>query len=358
MSRPVTRHRLDSLCYRSKKEYQIDALISTVESLKAEIQSLKAASCPTVPMTESYSAAVRRDRSSSPAGSTDPVQAAKNTPRRSRLGERFPNVLASSERKFNVVLYGVDECPSGLSKLSRFESDLSNAITVLSSIYKAIEPKSVKDCYRLRKFSPSNSRPRPILVKFIRVSDATSIRSKRSGLTRPHVVKPDMPPEQRERDSVLMRERWRLIQSGVHRSNIKIKYDRLFVGKKLHGTIVDNTFHLVQNEQCTQQKQREADYSSTPTAGSIVDNTFHLVQNEQCTQQKQREADHPSTPTSTTVMDQPCRNVLGSVNPGFGSMPGSTPATNTSVVHATDSSSVVDSPVSPSSETPTPPINT
>ena len=279
-------------------------------------------------MTESYSAAVRRvtDRSSSPTGSTDPVQAAKNTPLQPRLGERFSNVLAGSERKFNVVLYGVDECPSGLSKLSRFESDLSNAITVLSSIHKEIEPKSVKDCYRLGEFSPSNSRPRPILVKFIRVSDATGILSKRSGLTRPHVVKPDMPPEQRERDSVLMRERWRLIQSGVHRSNIKIKYDRLFVGKKLHGSIVDNTFHLVQNEQCTQQKQREVD--------------------------------HPSTPNSTTVVDQPCRNVLDSVNPGFGSMPGSTPATNTSVVHATDSSSIVDSPVSPSSEIPTPPNNT
>ena len=38
-------------CYRSKKEDQIDALLSTVESPKAEIHSLKSASCPTVPMT-------------------------------------------------------------------------------------------------------------------------------------------------------------------------------------------------------------------------------------------------------------------------------------------------------------------
>ena len=311
-------------CYRAKKEDQIEALLSTVEVLKAEIQSLKAASCPAVPTTESYSAAAQRDLSSS-ATTTDPGQAVKNTPLQSRLSEKSPNVLVSSERKFNIVLYGVDECPSGLSKSSRFESDLSNAVKVLSSINKAIEPNSVKDCYRLGKFSPSNSRPRPILVKFIRISDATSILSKRSSLSRPHVVKPDMPREQRERESVLLRERWHLIQSGVHRSNIKINDNRLFVGKKLHGSVVDNKFHLVQNEQCTQHKQCETDHSDN------------------------------STPTTATA--QSCRNVKGTVNPGSAIVQESTPATNTTVIHSPDPNAIVDPPVSPPSTTTTPPNN-
>ena len=81
-------------CYRAKKEDQIEALLSTVEVLKAEIQSLKAASCPAVPTSESYGAAAQRDLSSSPT-TTDPGQAVKNTPLQSRLSEKSPNVLVS-----------------------------------------------------------------------------------------------------------------------------------------------------------------------------------------------------------------------------------------------------------------------
>ena len=50
---------------------------------------------------------------------------------------------------------------------------------------------------------------------------------------------------ERVREHALLKERWRLIQSGVHRNNIKINDDRLFVGKKLHGSVIDNTFQLV-----------------------------------------------------------------------------------------------------------------
>ena len=70
----------------------------------------------------------------------------------------------SSESKFNVVLFGVQECPSGMSKSARFESDLSNTVGVLSSIDSSIQPQSIRDCFRLGKFSPRASRPRPILT--------------------------------------------------------------------------------------------------------------------------------------------------------------------------------------------------
>ena len=52
-----------------------------------------------------------------------------------------------------------------------------------------------------------------------------------------------------------MKERWRLIHSGVHRSSIKIKDNRLFVDKKLHGSVVDNMFKPAQIEQCEQREQ-------------------------------------------------------------------------------------------------------
>ena len=66
----------------------------------------------------------------------------------------------NNDSKFNIVLYGVEEFPSGRS---RSESDLSSVVDVLSSVDTSIQRQSVKDCFRLGKFSPSASRPRPIL---------------------------------------------------------------------------------------------------------------------------------------------------------------------------------------------------
>ena len=177
-------------CFKTKKEKQIDTLQTTVESLKADIESLKAASRSTVTSTVSYSDAVSADR-------LLPTLSSMNADPRQVAGEKsLSSVLPSSDKKFNVVLYGVGECPSGLSKSARFELDLSNAAKVLSSINNSIGPNSVKDCFRLGKYSPGSSRPRPILVKFIRISDVTNTLSK-SNLSHPYTIKPDMSREQR-----------------------------------------------------------------------------------------------------------------------------------------------------------------
>ena len=53
-------------------------------------------------------------------------------------------------------------------------------------------------------------------VKFFRVADATSILSKRrSSHSTPVVIKPDMSPTERRSESILLKERWSLVQSGV-----------------------------------------------------------------------------------------------------------------------------------------------
>ena len=46
-----------------------------------------------------------------------------------------------------------------------------------------------------------------------------------------------MPRDQRQEESVLLREGWSLIQSGVDRKNIKIKGNSLYVNGKLHGQV-------------------------------------------------------------------------------------------------------------------------
>ena len=74
----------------------------------------------------------------------------------------------SPEEKFTIMLYGVDECAPGMSRSARQESDLSTVAAVLSLLDSSIQSQSIRDCLRLGKFS-SESRPRPILVKFIRI---------------------------------------------------------------------------------------------------------------------------------------------------------------------------------------------
>ena len=68
-----------------------------------------------------------------------------------------------------------------------------------------------------------------------------SILAKRS-LKRPYSVQPIMSKEQQKNESILLKERWNLIQSGVSRTQIRICDTNMYVNKKLHGKVVDSTF--------------------------------------------------------------------------------------------------------------------
>ena len=121
----------------------------------------------------------------------------------------------------------------GISRHDRFHSDLSSAAEVFSEVDNTIQGQSIKDCFRLGKFSAEARRPRPILVKFIRSADASSILSKRGSLRQPLFVKPDLSRAERVIDSLLMKERWNLIQSGTERKHIKIRNDSIYVSKQI-----------------------------------------------------------------------------------------------------------------------------
>ena len=56
----------------------------------------------------------------------------------------IPYLLYHKDNKFNTVLYGVQECPSGMSKSARFESDLSSVVSILSSLDGSINSQSIK----------------------------------------------------------------------------------------------------------------------------------------------------------------------------------------------------------------------
>ena len=146
------------------------------------------------------------------------------------------------DKKFNIVVYGIDECSKGTPRHNRLINDVHKVVSVLSSVDTTIQSQSIKDCLRLGKFNPKQQHPRPLLVRFVRITDASNILSKRKDFYSPISIKPDMSPAERFRDCILLKERWKLIQSGVARSAIKIIEARLFVKRKLYGQVLNSTF--------------------------------------------------------------------------------------------------------------------
>ena len=53
-------------------------------------------------------------------------------------------------------------------------------------------------CFRLGKYNPARSRPRPILVKLARAFDADMVLNNRSKAPYGLMIKPDMNPEERK----------------------------------------------------------------------------------------------------------------------------------------------------------------
>ena len=55
-----------------------------------------------------------------------------------------------------------------------------------------------------------------------------------------------MTPAERKIESLLLKERWQIIQSGTDRKSIKICYNKIFVQKNLHNQAINSTLVLSQ----------------------------------------------------------------------------------------------------------------
>jgi len=62
------------------------------------------------------------------------------------------------------------------------------------------------------------TKPRPILVSFLRSLDTSMTLSKIGEFKSPIHIKPGLSPEERAQESVLLKEHWSLIQKGAERS--------------------------------------------------------------------------------------------------------------------------------------------
>ena len=108
-----------------------------------------------------------------------------------------------------------------------------------------IEAHAVKDFHRLGKYKPMQSRPRPILVKFLRTIDVTTILSNRASLDTSISIKQDLSPEEKHLESILLNERWKLIQAGYDCKSIKIRRGSILLNGKLFGHLDGSNFKKV-----------------------------------------------------------------------------------------------------------------
>ena len=114
-------------CYRRNKDEQLSLLEQTVLELKAEISLIKSSRTGAVdspqPAEKTYASAT--------AANSESIHRESRTTTMLRADH--------TDRKYNIILYGADECPPGSFRASRLESDLNNAVSVLSSIENTIQ---------------------------------------------------------------------------------------------------------------------------------------------------------------------------------------------------------------------------
>lgn len=231
---------LCSHCMFVSQSKEISKLSNIIKNLDTAVQSL------TETITLLQSSVTKQSPTSDQAvsASADIASTKKTTIQHS----------SQQDRRFNVVIYGIEECPKGTARHERSGLDLSNVVKLITKVDENINPLSIRDLHRLGKYQDNSIRPRPILTKFNRAIDVSLLLSKTGSLPNGIRIKPDMTPEERHTESILLKERWALIQKNIERKVIKIRGSRLFVNNKLHGEVKNSSF--VRDQSQTSQVQQ------------------------------------------------------------------------------------------------------
>ena len=126
----------------------------------------------------------------------------------------IPTPVSKADYKFNVVMFGIKECPAGTTRSDRMKHDLNATSTIINKLDDEIQPMSIRDCFWLGKYKANAPRPRPILIKLKqnRAMDAASILSKCNQLPDDISIKPDMTKQEQQIEAILLKERWSISQ--------------------------------------------------------------------------------------------------------------------------------------------------
>ena len=223
-------------CRLDSQEKEIATLKQAIDSLSQETARLKCIICQ--PDTVSTTTQL------SPATVTAPhIPPPQPQTSQQNLPQDTQNRASNVTRKFNVVIRGIRECPHGMPPHDRALSDDSSVFTVLSKILPSLANISVRDCRRLGKYSETSLRPRPLLVTLTKSREVYDILAKRNVLAKENIfIKPDLSPADRHVESILLKERRALIDTGTNSKSIKLRGDKLFIDDQAYGRVADGVF--------------------------------------------------------------------------------------------------------------------
>ena len=217
-------------CSLAEHRQLIRSLVNTVECLREEIGLLKAQmqlrqssgedaslSNPSIP-TEDCAASVCQTflHSRSQSSRSPPEPPTRNKP-------HLSSDSSNANRKYNIVIYGVDENPECTSRHLRLSKYMESVTSTLQSLDPKVTEHSICDSFRLGKYD--STRHRPLLVKLASVSNILANRAKLAstpGIT----IRPDLTTQERATKSLLLKERRLLIIAGTEK-NIKIRENSL-----------------------------------------------------------------------------------------------------------------------------------
>lgn len=262
-------------CRLTTQESQLRELKSAVESLTKEVALLKSAKTQSQQIISPQSSI---DLSQTTQSTSAPSHSsASSNQKQIATAVKKPDDKTQDDRKFNVVIYGINECSKGTPKNERLNHDLDKVTSIIAKGDNCISPLSIRDLLRLGKYREQSKRPRPILVKLNRAIDVLVLLSKAKSLPTNIKLKPDMSPTERLVESLLLKERWSLIQRGIDRRTIKIRSNKIFVQQNLHGQVIDSTFALVSadSSNSAQPTPIPCDTSETNTSSSTSITQLH-----------------------------------------------------------------------------------
>jgi len=216
---------LCSHCTLNKQSHEICALKDTIKTLTDKLNKLEGSQ--------------KKQATQSQATHQQPMLPTNLTSGPLKQPKTFySNQQRSSDRKCNVIFYGFTESPPNTSKATRSQSDLKNVHSAVPNIQSSV----IKDLHRLGKFKPGQQRPRLLLVECLRVLDAKAVLFESSKLSPPILAKPDMTPEERNIESLLLKERWNLIKQGYPRKTIRIRNAHIYVNNQPYGVVANSKF--------------------------------------------------------------------------------------------------------------------
>ena len=116
---------------------------------------------------------------------------------------------------------------------------------------------------------------RPVLVKLTHSCDVSNILANLDKLSNlPGIsIKPQMSPKERNTESILLRERYILINSGTSKSDIKIRRNALYINNTKYDSATDSIFTLCSSPSNTTQASPVAPCNTSTNAASHEDVT-------------------------------------------------------------------------------------